>query len=623
MEGFDYERYKVVGLVENKFNGKIDVIGYCDNNFYTFNPLTFSEALELFPSQGKIFAYKFSLYHENLQGKIVCISVKPSNNDGTESYVWDWDEDVIEFGKRIFTIEGFFSNDGQHNFDILESNNLLDVKEEIFVICENRVYQITSDCSERMIKYWNISSLDIVTFDGIKYIVGITLPKHDGLIDIMTDEQLVNWYLSKVVKKNWAGIVQNKSFRNLEIFLTEILISTQNLDESILLCRLNRLKAINAKLSLTFDSLKEIAETPWFSDVVLKSIEEQKAMLLEQMEKENNLGLNKIKENYEVELFRLKEEQEKNINLLRQNAEDVLNELSKQENIVKKRIQEKNLRIELLDKTEKNKKQEIVSIEESIAKLNDRKSSIIQDFSIIREVLNATGTSCYQSINRNVKRFSLEEINFSENPNSRFQAYIKSLENFMKANEMQKVSPTILGKMLIKYYVVICPSISIAQSYILASHKCKYLTEYVSVKWTSFEDLWGNGLEYIVSKCIEDTDTMHFLLLQNINMSYIPSFLQPLVDLQKGIITKFPASDIPFPKNLRILCTVAEEELIKMPASSLKYFGCIDRAYHFESSEKMRLADDANLGYLSPNDLYNERKQNIEVENMFEQYIDE
>ncbi|MBU3836939.1 MAG: hypothetical protein H9777_01160 [Candidatus Phocaeicola faecigallinarum] len=55
MEEFDYERYKVVGLVENKFNGKIDVIGYCDNNFYAFNPLTFSEALELFPSQGKIF----------------------------------------------------------------------------------------------------------------------------------------------------------------------------------------------------------------------------------------------------------------------------------------------------------------------------------------------------------------------------------------------------------------------------------------------------------------------------------------------------------------------------------------------------------------------------------------
>lgn len=66
------------------------------------------------------------------------------------------------------------------------------------------------------------------------------------------------------------------------------------------------MKAINAKLSFTFDSLKEIAGTPWFGDVVLRSIEDQKAMLLEQMEKENDLGLSKIKENYQVELLRVK-----------------------------------------------------------------------------------------------------------------------------------------------------------------------------------------------------------------------------------------------------------------------------------------------------------------------------
>lgn len=625
METFDYRQYRIVGLVENKLgdNGTIDVIGYCDDNLYTFNQLTSSEALDLFPSRGKVFAYRFSLYHENLKGKIVCICVQPSNTDGTESFVWNWDEEVIEYGRRVFNIEGIFSNDGQHNFGILETNNLLDINEEILVFCENRVYQIIPNCSEAIIKYWEVSSLNIVTIDGIKYFIGISLPKHDGWIDIMTDDQLVNWYLSKVVKKNWTDIIQNKSFRNLEVFLTEILTSIQNLDESILLCRLNRLKAINAKLSFTFDSLKEIAGTPWFGDVVLRSIEDQKAMLLEQMEKENDLGLSKIKENYQVELLRVKREQEKNINLLRQNAENVLCELSEQENIIKKRIEEKNLEIELLDETVKDKKQAIVNLEESIAKLNDRKSSIIQDFSIIREVLNTTAISSDHPINRNVKRFSLEVINFADKPNCRFQAYIKSLENFMKVNGASKISPTIMGKMLAKYYVVLCPSLSVAQSIIFASHKCKYLTEYVSVKWTSFEDLWENGLAYIVSKSMEETDTMYFLLLQNINLSYLPNFLQPLIDLQRGIITKFPVSDIPYPKNLRILCTVAEDELIKMPASSLKYFGCIDKTFCFESLEEMKFADDVDLGYLTPEELCNEREQNIEVRNMFEQYVDE
>ena len=502
MESFDYEQYRVVGLVENKLNGKIDVIGYCDDNYYVFNPLTSAEALELFPSKGKIFAWNFSLYHENLQGKIVCICVKPSSSNGTENYVWNSNrvEDVIEYGKRIFTIEGIFSNDGQHNFDILESNNLLDVNEEILILCENRVYQIIPNNNENIINFWEITSLNIATIDGIKYFVGISLPKQDGYIDIATDEQLINWYLSKVVKKNWADIIKNKSFRNLEAFLTEMLTSMQNLDKSILQCRLNRLKAINAKLLLPFDRLKEIAETPWFGDVVLKSIEDQKVMLLEQMEKENDLGLHKVKENYEVELLRLKEEQEKKIDLLRQNAENVLCELSEQENIIKKKIEEKNLKIELLDETAKDKKQAIATLEESIAKLNDRKASIIQDFSIIHEVLNATDTSRTHQVNRNMKKFSLEEISFSDKPNCRFQAYIKSLENFMKENGAPKISPTIIGKMLAKYYVVLCPSLSVAQSIIFASHRCKYLTEYVSVKWTSFEDLWENGLAYIVSK---------------------------------------------------------------------------------------------------------------------------
>lgn len=135
METFDYRQYRIVGLVENKLgdNGTIDVIGYCDDNLYTFNQLTSSEALDLFPSRGKVFAYRFSLYHENLKGKIVCICVQPSNTDGTESFVWNWDEEVIEYGRRVFNIEGIFSNDGQHNFGILETNNLLDINEEILV----------------------------------------------------------------------------------------------------------------------------------------------------------------------------------------------------------------------------------------------------------------------------------------------------------------------------------------------------------------------------------------------------------------------------------------------------------------------------------------------------------
>lgn len=624
MKSFDYEQYRVVGLVEDKFgdNATIDVIGYCDDYFHVFQ-LTHLEVLDLFPTRGKVFAYKFSLYHENLKGRIACLYVQPSNNDGPENYVWDWNGKVEEYGKKISTLKGVFSNDGQHNYDILKNNNLLDVNEEELVHCEDRIYQISPDCGERVIKYWEASSLNMVTVDGIKYFIGTSLPKHDGLIDITNDEQIANWYLSKVLKKNWASITQSKSFRNSESFLTELLTSMKNLDESTLQCRLNRLKAINTNLSLTFDSLKEIAETPWFGDVVMKSIVEERARLLEQMKKDNDSELNKIKENHELELLRIEEKQDKEVSVLRQRVENVLYELSEQERTIEERLQEKNFEIELLDETEKEKRQTIAALEELIANLNDRKASIIQDFSIIREVLNIAGKTEIQTVKEDTKRFSLEEVNFSEKPISRFQAYVKSLENILKANGAQKISPLIMGKMLIKYYVVLCPSASIAQTFILASQKCKYLTEYVSVKWSSFEDLWKNGLAYIVSKSMEETDIMHFLLLQNINISYLPNFLQPLVDLQKGIITKFPASDISYPQNLRILCTIAEEELIKMPASALRNFGCIDKSFHFEPLGAMKFVDGADLGYLTPDKLSREGEQYIEIQNMFEQYIDE
>jgi hypothetical protein len=149
------------------------------------------------------------------------------------------------------------------------------------------------------------------------------------------------------------------------------------------------------------------------------------------------------------------------------------------------------------------------------------------------------------------------------------------------------------------------------------------MTEYVSAKWASFDDLWNNGLAYIVGKSNEEPETIHFLLLQNINLSYLPNYLQPLADLQKGLITKFPATDIPLPKNLRILCTVAEDELITMPASVLKHFGCIDKACQFDISSAMIMADDANLGYLTTEELIREGRQDFELHNMFEQYIDE
>lgn len=625
MNTFDYEQYRVVGLVEDKLgdNATINVIGYCDDNLHVFHPLNNAEALELFPTRGKVFAYRFNIDYRHLKGCIVCLCVQPSNKDDREKFVWDWDAEVIEYGQRIFTLKGEFTEDSQHNYDILTNNGLHDVNSDKVVYSSGRVYQIIPDNNDRVLKYWEASSLDMVTVDGYKYFVGISLPKHDGLLDITNDEQLANWYLSKVVKKNWAGIVQAQSFRNSESFLRELLSSQKDLDAATIENRLKRLLSIDTSISLMFDSLKDIAETPWFSEVVNRSISQEKEHLIEQLKNDNLEEIQKIKEYHDLELMQLEEEQKAKIEKLQQEIDEKRKDLEVQERSLDVKLQEKNFEIELLDETAKEKQQAITTLEESIAKMNDRKASIIQDFSIIQEVLSTSVPQDKVAGIASSKQFTLEEINYSANPITRFQAYVKSLEDVLKVNEAPKCSPQALARLLAKYLVVLCPSQTIAQSLIMASHKCRYMTEYVSAKWASFDDLWNNGLAYIVRKSNEEPETIHFLLLQNINLSYLPNYLQPLADLQKGLITKFPATDIPLPKNLRILCTVAEDELITMPASVLKHFGCIDKACQFDISSAMIMADDANLGYLTTEELIREGRQDFELHNMFEQYIDE
>ncbi len=625
MNTFDYEQYRVVGLVEDKLgdNATINVIGYCDDNLYVFHPLNNAELLELFPTRGKVFAYRFNIDYRHLKGCIVCLCVQPSNKDDRERFVWDWDAEVIEYGQRIFTLKGAFTEDSQHNYDILINNGLLDVNSDKLVYSGGRVYQIIPDNSDRVLKYWEASSLDMATVDGYKYFVGISLPKHDGLLDITNDEQLANWYLSKVVKKNWAGIVQAQSFRNSESFLRELLSSQKDLDAATIENRLKRLLSIDTNISLMFDSLKDIAETPWFSEVVNRSISQEKEHLIEQLKNDNLEEIQKIKEDHDLELMQLEEEQKAKIEKLHQEIDEKRKDLEVQERSLDAKLQEKNFEIELLDETAKEKQQAITTLEESIAKMNDRKASIIQDFSIIQEVLSTSVPQDKVAGIAASMQFTLEEINYSANPITRFQAYVKSLENVLKVNEAPKCSPQALARLLAKYLVVLCPSQTIAQSLIMASHKCRYMTEYVSAKWASFDDLWNNGLAYIVGKSNEEPETIHFLLLQNINLSYLPNYLQPLADLQKGLITKFPATDIPLPKNLRILCTVVEDELITMSASVLKHFGCIDKACQFDISSAMIMADDANLGYLTTEELIREGRQDFELHNMFEQYIDE
>ena len=116
---------------------------------------------------------------------------------------------------------------------------------------------------------------------------------------------------------------------------------------------------------------------------------------------------------------------------------------------------------------------------------------------------------------------------------------------------------------------------------------------------------------------------MHFLILQNINVTYLPNYMQPLIDLQRGVITKFPGKGFSFPDNLRIICTIAEDELIPLSKKCLQYIGCINNSDKKDYYTQIRSCDNNNIGYLSPKLLMEQRLSVKDVENSYSTYLDE
>ena len=105
MKEFDYDLYRVVGFVEDKFgdHGFISVVGYCDDNLDVFHEINASEAKSLFPPKGEIFAHNFSKNHNERKGTLICICVRPNTNPGIDKdeFIWDKDEEVIDYGNQI------------------------------------------------------------------------------------------------------------------------------------------------------------------------------------------------------------------------------------------------------------------------------------------------------------------------------------------------------------------------------------------------------------------------------------------------------------------------------------------------------------------------------------------
>lgn len=629
MSTFDFDNNKVIGYADIQLNGNasVEVVGYSDSH-YKFYKLSPEEIHEIFPPRGRVFAHNFIQKYDNLRNNLICISVKPNEKEGDnyDAYVWDKSDAAYEYGIRLAALKATINEDGENNFSVFRKNGLIEADTDKYLLIGNRVFFVKANSEGCLIPYWYVSNLNIIDAPyGKKYITDSRLPPNDGYIDITNNEQLVDWFVSKVLRKSWSRISTTCSFKDIGSILINAFDDNdiKNLPHNIYANRWERLKRIESNFVLTLEEFNHISEIPWVSTLVKNTVETYKQELINETSDDYKKQLEQLKEEHNLQIEIEKERYEKEEEVLEENHQSKIVLLKEEEKDVATKVEERKIELELLDETIASRKEEVGKIELFIEKANELKDNILADFAIIKDVLGN------QNINRGTVIPTMQNTIFIESlegVNTEcmfFAAYGKALEETFKANQMPYSKASTIAKILASYKTILVPDVAFAMALIYAAQKCFYGIEYVNVGWKSFTNLWEEGLGQMVNHCYENPGTVHFLILQNINLSYLPNYLQPLIDMQRGILSKFPRTEIAFPDNLRILCISTDEEVIPMSSQSLRYIGCIEKNSQEQQYGIIKPCYNERFGFLSPSKLQEAATRLTVVPNFYESYLNE
>lgn len=627
MKSFEYDLYEAVGIVDLLANGNanIDVVGYVDR-YGTFTKLSPMEAAELFPPKSRIFAHNFMAKNHHRDGSLVCLSVKPNEKVGVglDDFIWDKSEEVYDFGIKLKKISDSLTDDGETNYSILADNNLLDHEDDIYFVSSDKIYRINGGGNERIIPYWNSAKVNTIKASRNLFIADQDMPDPDGTIDITNDDQLVDWFMKKVLKPNWKSIVSEQTFKHVDYFLKEALLTLGSLDSSILKSRTERLQRLSLNFTMTIEELELMAHTPWIEDVVKKSVAEHAETFLREYQNQQDKKLKEIEDRYALIEAEKKEEHAQKLTQLLSEYDNDKSLIEEEKKKLQHSLDDKKLEAEILDESIETKKSEIEKIDDLVEKAKSRRSALVEDFSIIKEVLGSNAPVEKSTIVANSDEFVLEHIEDTTREADFYNEFKKSVENTLKANNI-KNHTSVFTELLPSYNILLFPKMALAQVILFASRNCYYLVENVNVSWKSFADLWNNGLRYIVNECPKNPKVMHYLILQNINMSYLPNYMQPLIDMQSGLTSYFPKTKIAFPNNLRILCTISGDEVIPLNKHCMQFIGCIDKNSPVVKDyyDILVKSDDNRPGFLTPDVLVEEKSVLSKVSNFYKSYIED
>ncbi len=631
---FEIENHRLVGYVDflpgkqsGKYNASIVVLGFIDEQFVIHKFAT-SEAKKLFPPKGTVFAPNFDRNYKPQSGLFVSFypQLAFDSSGDKDKYIIYYEECIDVVGKRLLVIPQFLTDDGGDNYLILDNNGIISSKEELFVKSGTRIYHYKPGKTiHRLLPWWHESNVDTLSYNGRSIVInnGGNHP-YDGQIDLTTDEQLITWFFDKVLAPKWDEIWEGGKFQDISSALREVFAGS-NLPSSIIESRISRLITLSQTFNLESGKVKLIANSPWLRKSIEKTINENKASFFREYASEMSAEIDELEKKHREEIEQRREQLQREYNRLSAEHKEKIIKLEQKHAEYEAGIKDALSELESLQKELLLKQSETERIDALLKDAIERKEAIVKDFAVVRDVLGINTLRTETSIRCTTsEKSTVESMDLTNVAMPKYKAFNKAIDNNLKHNNIKGVKPSVITGLLANYNVLLVPHSLLINIILYATGKCQYIIEPVEVSWKTFDDLWQNGLSEIVSMSFESPDMMHYLILQNINMSYLPTYMQPLINMENGLSCFFPHTQIPFPRNLKVLCTITDEEVIPLSKQCLSRIGCIDKNSIEETGNKSSPFMDEIYGYLTPSQLHDaSATEDFPVENSYLTYLDE
>lgn len=572
MSDFNYRLHRVVGVARK--NGpqytSICPLGYEDKNYH-FQPFSKEELKSIFLPHGTIFGGKIPNHLTNELIKFPIIESQPTADSAKDFFCRDYETKITKYDHIPIV--------NANKQELREAINK--GKYNSYYKVDDRIYYITkSDSQKGITRYWPIedslfeSNRNLCRCDENIYLIRDSINSPYNFGDILSNEEIIS-FIIEITRLN------NVNLQNITTISDE-LISKLDLPDDIIQFRFKKFNTILHSIILTHKNIVDLASNPILSNVLQKSIKEYEDEYIKTYKNHHQETIKKMDQSKIQRLKEIDEEYELARNTHLSQLESITNEIDKGNTILH----------EIIDNI-KRKEAEIKTLEQKVSYIEEHKGRLIEDFSIIKDVIGCQTLSTQLSLKNHIESVTCNGESILE-----FGDFCSHLAAHLYKNNYLEDSATEIAQNLSRLFfakqVILLPNLIIFKSLIDTIGQYKLHSIGVAPNWTSFDDLYYKALGEMIVSARNNPSEIHILLLQNINLSYIPSYMQPINDVLIGISRKLPGDQdiVGIPSNLWIFGTRTwiNEEAIPILKAHINEYGCLENKDYLYSEDKSAIA---------------------------------